>query len=75
MSGLFAASFPGRIRALILYGTFAKFEPTTGLLARLADSPEVALDRVQKEWGNASVGLDAWAPSSREEPDRGVGRT
>ena len=36
MSGLFAASFPERTRALILYGTFAKLEPTTGLLARLA---------------------------------------
>ena len=42
MSGLFTASFPERTRALILYGTFAKLEPTTGLLARLADSPDVA---------------------------------
>ncbi|MCD6022839.1 MAG: hydrolase [Actinomycetia bacterium] len=64
MSGLFAASFPERTRALILYGTFAKLEPTSGVLARLADSPEAALDRVEKEWGRASVGLDSWAPSA-----------
>jgi class 3 adenylate cyclase len=63
MSGLFTASFPERTRALILYGTFAKLEPTTGLLARLANSPDVALDRVEREWGYASVGLDSWAPS------------
>jgi pimeloyl-ACP methyl ester carboxylesterase len=33
MSGLFAASYPERTRALILYGTYAKLEPATGLLA------------------------------------------
>lgn len=63
MCGMFSATHPERTRALILYGTFANLEPTTGLLARLADSIEIALDRVEREWGDASVGIAAWAPS------------
>jgi class 3 adenylate cyclase/pimeloyl-ACP methyl ester carboxylesterase len=63
MCGLFAASYPERTRALVLYGAFGKLSPTTGLLSRLADSTDVALERIEREWGNASVGLDSWAPS------------
>ena len=63
MAGLFAASYPERTRALVVYGAFAKLGPTTGLLARLSDSRDVALDRVEQEWGNASVGIASWAPS------------
>jgi class 3 adenylate cyclase len=67
MAGLFAASYPERTRALIVYGSFAKLGPTTGLLARLSDSREVALDRVEHEWGNASVGITSWAPNLIED--------
>jgi hypothetical protein len=63
MAGVFAASYPERTRALVVYGSFAKLGPTTGLLARLSDSREVALDRIEGEWGNASVGIASWAPS------------
>ncbi|MDQ4108768.1 MAG: alpha/beta hydrolase [Actinomycetota bacterium] len=72
MSGLFTASFPERTRALI----FAKLEPTTGLLARLADSPDVALGRVEREWGYASWdstrGRPVSSPTSRS-PTRILG--
>ena len=44
-------------------GTFGKLEADTGLLARLADSQEVALDRVEAEWGSEGVSLAFWAPS------------
>src|SRR5262249_2842640 len=40
-----------------------KLELNTGLLSRLADSPEVALDRIEREWGTEGVGLAFWAPS------------
>ena len=36
MSGLFAATFPERALGLIIYGTFSRLEPDTGLMARLA---------------------------------------
>jgi pimeloyl-ACP methyl ester carboxylesterase/DNA-binding CsgD family transcriptional regulator len=67
MCGLFAAAHPDRCLALILYGTFAKIEPDTGLLSRLADSPDAALDRIEQEWGTEGVGLAFWAPSAVHE--------
>jgi pimeloyl-ACP methyl ester carboxylesterase/DNA-binding CsgD family transcriptional regulator len=63
MSGLFAAEFPERTAALVLYGTFGKLEPSTGLLSRLADTEEAALDRIEREWGTEGVSLAFWAPS------------
>jgi pimeloyl-ACP methyl ester carboxylesterase/DNA-binding CsgD family transcriptional regulator len=63
MCGLFAATHPERCLALILYGTFAKLEPYTGLLSRLADNQESALDRIEREWGTEGVGVAFWAPS------------
>jgi len=69
MSGLFAATHPDRCVALILYGTFAKLEPDTGLLSRLADGQESALDRVEREWGTEGVGVAFWAPSLTDDED------
>ncbi len=63
MCGLFAATYPERTIALILYGTFGKLEPNTGLLARIADTADEALDRLEREWGTEGVGVAFWAPS------------
>lgn len=63
MCGLFAATYPERCVALILYGTFAALEPNTGLLSRLAEDQESALDRIEREWGTEGVGVAFWAPS------------
>jgi class 3 adenylate cyclase len=63
MSGLFAATFPERALGLILYGTFARLEPDTGLLARLAPTQEAAIERVEREWGTEGVCVSFWAPS------------
>jgi hypothetical protein len=35
-------TYPERALALVLYGTFARLEPATGLLARIADTAEAA---------------------------------
>jgi class 3 adenylate cyclase len=71
MCGLFAASNPERSIALILYGTFGRLEPDTGLLSRLAGSEEAALDRIEREWGTDGVGVAFWAPSLvDDEPAR-----
>jgi pimeloyl-ACP methyl ester carboxylesterase/DNA-binding CsgD family transcriptional regulator len=69
MCGLFAATHPDRSLALVLYGTFGRLEPDTGLLARLADTQELALDRVEREWGTEGVGLAFWAPSLLEDEE------
>jgi len=63
MSGLFAATFPERALGLILYGTFGRLEPDTGLLARLAPNQEAAIERVEREWGTEGVCVSFWAPS------------
>lgn len=63
MCGLFAATYPERSVALILYGTFPKLEPETGMLSRLANTEEEALDRIENEWGTEGVGVAFWAPN------------
>jgi class 3 adenylate cyclase len=63
MSGLFAATFPERALGLILYGTFGRLEPDTGLLARLAPTQEAAVERIEREWGTEGVCVSFWAPS------------
>jgi pimeloyl-ACP methyl ester carboxylesterase len=37
--------------------------PDWAFLARIADTAEAALDRVEREWGTESVGVAFWAPS------------
>ena len=69
MCGLFAATYPQRTAALLLYGAYGKLEPDTGLLARLADTQELALDRVEREWGTEGVGLAFWAPSLLDDEE------
>jgi pimeloyl-ACP methyl ester carboxylesterase/DNA-binding CsgD family transcriptional regulator len=63
MCGRFAATYPERCLGLVLYGTFARLEPDTGLLSRLAGDEEAALDRVEREWGTEGVGVAFWAPT------------
>jgi pimeloyl-ACP methyl ester carboxylesterase/DNA-binding CsgD family transcriptional regulator len=69
MCGLFAATYPERAAALLLYGAYVKLEPDTGMLARLADTQELALDRLEREWGTEGVGLAFWAPSLLDDEE------
>lgn len=61
MSMLFAATYPQRVSALVLYGTIAKGWA-------LMDEPgqreeaQAYSDQVRKEWGGP-VDIEAWAPS------------
>jgi len=69
MSMLFAATYPARVSALVLYGTYAR-------MIRASDFPqgvsEQRFDRwteqVREEWGGA-VGVDLWAPSDEGNPE------
>jgi class 3 adenylate cyclase len=69
MSILFAATYPERADALVLYGAYARF-------LRAPDYP-CGIDRdalhrfsryVEERWGTG-VGLGAWAPSVRDDPE------
>jgi class 3 adenylate cyclase len=63
MSLLFAASHPGEVSSLILFGTFVRMLEAPDFPAGV---PGSALDRwgerVRSEWGGA-VAIDQWAPS------------
>ena len=69
VAGTFAATYPERTLGLILFGSFGKLEPDTGLLSRIADNEAIALDRIEREWGTESVTLAFWAPSLANDDD------
>jgi class 3 adenylate cyclase len=63
MSALYAATYPGEISNLVLFGTFARMLEAPDFGQGISEG---ALDRwgavVQRDWGKA-VGMDLWAPS------------
>jgi class 3 adenylate cyclase/alpha-beta hydrolase superfamily lysophospholipase len=63
MSTLYAATYPGKVSGLVLFGTFARMLEAPGFTP---GATEAELDRwgdvVRRNWGKA-VGLNAWAPS------------
>lgn len=68
MSALFAASHPGRVSGLVLYGTWARMlkapDYPQGTEARFLDE----LGEIfRRQWGGP-VAADRWAPSVAEDP-------
>ena len=63
MSTLYAATYPGKVSGLILFGTFARMLEAPDFSPGITDE---ALDRwgevVRRDWGKA-VALNVWAPS------------
>jgi pimeloyl-ACP methyl ester carboxylesterase/class 3 adenylate cyclase len=63
MSMLFATTYPERVSALILYGTYAKrVRAVDYQWAPTIEEHRANLDVVQRDWGGA-VQLETWAPS------------
>jgi class 3 adenylate cyclase len=62
MSMLFAATYPERTRALILYGTFARY----GNWVRAPDQLEAAIAEIERSWGTGES-LRRYAPSLAED--------
>jgi pimeloyl-ACP methyl ester carboxylesterase/class 3 adenylate cyclase len=60
---LFAATYPDRCRALVLYGTFARFASWIPTAERL----QAMLDYIDKDWGSG-VTAGRFAPSRRDDP-------
>src|SRR5579863_9445670 len=70
MSILFAATYPERTDALVLYGTFAKGRPDAeheGVMGKM-DLPRV-IDSVMNHWGDGSS-MDLFMPSLRARGDK-----
>ncbi len=69
MSTLFAATYPGRVTSLVLYGTYAR-------MVKAPDFPQGISPRrldawaklVREEWGSA-VAVNLWAPSAEGDPE------
>jgi len=60
---LFAAHYPERCRALVLWGAFAKFSSWFATPEKL----EKFFEYVEKDWGTGA-NLNAWAPSKKDDP-------
>jgi pimeloyl-ACP methyl ester carboxylesterase/class 3 adenylate cyclase len=63
LATLFAAHYPERCRALVLWGAFAKFSswfPTSEKLEKF-------FEYVEKSWGTGG-NIGAWAPSKKDDP-------
>jgi class 3 adenylate cyclase len=68
MSIVFAATFPDRVTALVLYGSFAKVEWTDSLVARIAGSVSEAEERIEQIWGTDALGAEIWTPTVAHIP-------
>ena len=67
MSMLFATTYPERVRALVLYGTYAKRVHSDDYpWAPTLEEHRRRLDRVAESWGGP-VEVDEWAPSVADE--------
>jgi pimeloyl-ACP methyl ester carboxylesterase len=68
-ASLFAAMHPDRVRALIVFGGFARLAAAPDYPIGLPpESFESAADYVSERWGSG-VGLSMWAPSVRDDPE------
>lgn len=70
---LFAATYPARISALILYGTFATFHraadyPWRPTAEELAERLREREQTIHETWGNINE-IDVMAPSKMDDPD------
>lgn len=69
MSILFAATYPERVSALVLYGSIARgaWAPDYPWGPKGGEESERWLESWRKEWGSASK-IDHWAPSVAHDP-------
>ena len=70
MGALFAATYPERTAALVLYGTYAKGVATPDYPHGLADQDafDEFIDSLGEIWDDAGGLLHVWAPSAADDP-------
>lgn len=69
MAMLTAAGHPGRVNALVLYGTFSRLLRATDYPLGVTEEQLSALVGVSTSGWGEGVGLGAWAPSRRDDAD------
>src|SRR5262245_12977571 len=67
MSLLYAATYPERTSALVLYGSYARraWAPDHPFGVR-AETMQTILEKFEKEWG-VSVAMEVWSPSLQDD--------
>jgi class 3 adenylate cyclase len=69
MSMLFAASYPERVSALVLYGTYARMVRSPDFpLGVPADALDRWAEMIRQDWGGP-VGMRYWAPSALDDAE------
>ena len=63
LTALFAATHPDRCRAMVLYGTFARFASWIPTAERL----QAMLDYIDRDWGSGGIAR-RFAPSRQDDP-------
>jgi esterase/lipase len=63
LATLFAAHYPERCQALVLWGAFAKFNSWFSTTEKL----DAFYDYVEKSWGTGA-NINFWAPSKKDDP-------
>ena len=68
MSALFAATYPERTSALVMFGAFARIAPTADYpWGRTPEQIEALLEAIRQQWGGP-MGIEARAPSLAADP-------
>jgi pimeloyl-ACP methyl ester carboxylesterase len=63
LATLFAAHYPERCRALVLWGAFAKFSSSLAT----PEKREKFFEEIEKNWGTGAR-VNTWAPSKKDDP-------
>ena len=64
MSILFAATYPERTAALVIYGSYARRSWAPDYPCGWTDDQwRLGLERLERDWGGSSWGTEIWAPS------------
>jgi class 3 adenylate cyclase len=63
MAMLYAATYPDRVTALILYGTFAFWDWESSPWRRYAETPDAFEELLREHWADGYPGPEFWAPS------------
>jgi pimeloyl-ACP methyl ester carboxylesterase len=67
MSLLFAAAYPERTKALVIYGSYARLLQAPDFpFGRTEAEWEEILETIERDWGSP-MGLDLWAPSVAQD--------
>lgn len=68
MAVVFAATYPERTSALIMFGSFAKLNIADSVIAKMGVTPEKFFSLLEERWSDGFPSLEYWAPSVASHP-------